>query len=432
MSIRKVILDKSILKSVNFKIALLEESIIPSHFFISKKTFELLQDKMEDERARSETKKVLEKMFNLILDVAEKNGGIKKLHNGGVSLDDILVNKGSKISIKKSEKEGSRYESINLHETLGKDNCFIYTRDATLILRASENQIETIRLKAFQIKKGFKSQSELSDKENLAITKEEAFLGLSENEFVLFGTKNYQYKSGKLIPINFDKTSNVEKIKAVNIDQKMMMHLVQDSTIPVVLLTGVAGVGKSFLALLEFYRGYKKGIYKKLFISRANVSFEDNGSKPGTEKEKVRGVLGPIKTTLEELATLMPGSDIFKKLLEDFNAKEGEEPHKMLNVTSFGEIQGKTFPKNSLAFLDEAQNATEQQIQSFFTRAGKEAKMIFAGDLGQVANPKLSIYNNGLLFLERNARNQSLVGVLYSTKASARSNIAQLGADIFS
>ncbi|MFT7016470.1 MAG: hypothetical protein ACJATX_000434, partial [Candidatus Paceibacteria bacterium] len=176
MSIRKVILDKSILKSVNFKIALLEESIIPSHFFISKKTFELLQDKMEDERARSETKKVLEKMFNLILDVAEKNGGIKKLHNGGVSLDDILVNKGSKISIKKSEKEGSRYESINLHETLGKDNCFIYTRDATLILRASENQIETIRLKAFQIKKGFKSQSELSDKENLAITKEEAFL----------------------------------------------------------------------------------------------------------------------------------------------------------------------------------------------------------------------------------------------------------------
>ena len=177
----------------------------------------------------------------------------------------------------------------------------------------------------------------------------------------------------------------------------------------------------------EFALGYKAGRYKHLIVTRANVSTEDNGYRPGTEKDKVRGVLSSIREKLIELKKIT-GDTLFDKLISDFDADEGKEPHGILKIQPLNDTQGATF-SDSLMFFDEAQNATDEQIKLFLTRAGKNSKIVLAGNLPQVQavnNPGLSKYNNGLLSAERKMRDQEIVAVIYSNKAETRGPIPKM------
>lgn len=137
-----------------------------------------------------------------------------------------------------------------------------------------------------------------------------------------------------------------------------------------VISSGPAGTGKTYLSCLMASLGYKKGIYKKIIITRPAVeSGESLGFLPGDLKEKVDPYLMPIYDSLNEIL----GNEQVEKLIEK----------NVIEVIPLAYMRGRTL-NDSFIILDEAQNTTSTQMLMFLTRLGKNSKMIVNGDVTQI------------------------------------------------
>jgi Phosphate starvation-inducible protein PhoH, predicted ATPase len=73
-------------------------------------------------------------------------------------------------------------------------------------------------------------------------------------------------------------------------------------------------------------------------------------------------------------------------------------------------MRGRTLD-NACVILDEAQNATINQLKMFLTRMGRSAKFIVTGDLTQVDLPNRS--NSGLSYALRILKNVEGISTIY-------------------
>lgn len=138
------------------------------------------------------------------------------------------------------------------------------------------------------------------------------------------------------------------------------------------LLHGVAGTGKTFLAV---YKGLedvldKNTPYKTLIIVRSAVPSRDIGFLPGDEEEK-------------SLVYQLPYMQICKDLLNSKDAYDRLKEHKVVQFTLSSFIRGMTFD-NCVVVVDEMQNLNYQELYTIITRIGIESKVIFCGDTRQV------------------------------------------------
>lgn len=137
------------------------------------------------------------------------------------------------------------------------------------------------------------------------------------------------------------------------------------------LLYGVAGTGKSFLALYFGLSLVERDphTYNKVMIVRNVVPTRDMGFLPGNTKEKAREYEAPYEAICAELLNRADGYQVLKtKGTVDFQ------------TTSF--IRGKTI-RNCVLIIDEAQNMTASELNSIITRVGEHCRVIIAGDLRQ-------------------------------------------------
>ncbi|MBP5342685.1 PhoH family protein [bacterium] len=168
----------------------------------------------------------------------------------------------------------------------------------------------------------------------------------------------------------FPKTlSQVEYLKALNKNN-------------IILSYGPAGVGKTYIAVLDAVKRFKSGQYSKIILSRPIVEAgESLGYLPGEIKEKVDPYLTPLYDSLYEL--------LGKRTVEDL-IENG-----IIEIAPLAYMRGRTL-ENAYVILDEAQNTTRKQIKLFLTRLGFNAKMVITGDLTQV--DLLNSKDSGLKF----------------------------------
>lgn len=141
----------------------------------------------------------------------------------------------------------------------------------------------------------------------------------------------------------------------------------------IVISTGPAGTGKTFLACACALRALELGLVEKIIVTRPIVEAgEKLGFLPGTLEEKVDPYLRPIY-------------DAFFCMLgtEKFNALKYNST---LEIVPLAYMRGRTLEK-SFIILDEAQNTLNNQIKMFLTRMGIGSKMIINGDLSQIDLP---------------------------------------------
>ena len=149
----------------------------------------------------------------------------------------------------------------------------------------------------------------------------------------------------------------------------------------IVLSLGPAGTGKSFLAVSVGVSMLLEKKIERVILSRPAVEAgEKLGFLPGDMKEKVDPYLRPLYDSLYDL---MPADLAIRKI-------QSTE----IEIAPLAFMRGRTL-NNAFVILDEAQNATHNQIKMFLTRCGKNSRMVVTGDPSQTDLNKRS--DSGLL-----------------------------------
>jgi len=137
---------------------------------------------------------------------------------------------------------------------------------------------------------------------------------------------------------------------------------------------GPAGTGKTFLAMLMAVRALRNREIAKIILSRPAVEAgEKLGFLPGDLKEKVDPYLRPLYDALAELLD----DGVTSRFLE----------RGTIEVAPLAYMRGRTL-SDAFIILDEAQNATREQLKMFLTRLGANSKMIVNGDVTQIDLPR--------------------------------------------
>lgn len=135
-------------------------------------------------------------------------------------------------------------------------------------------------------------------------------------------------------------------------------------------LYGCAGTGKSYISLyLAMQAVIKDESHEKVVIVRSAVSSRDMGFLPGKISEKQSAYEDPYKGICSDLFGRGDAYSILKQ--------KGK-----LEFLTTSYNRGITI-SNAIIFVDETQNMTVHEIDTIFTRVGKNTKIIFAGDLRQ-------------------------------------------------
>ena len=137
------------------------------------------------------------------------------------------------------------------------------------------------------------------------------------------------------------------------------------------LLHGVAGTGKTYIALYKALEEVleKNTTFKKVVIVRSAVPSSEIGHLRGDEKEKTEVYQMPYE---EICADLFNRKDAWKLL--------NEQKVVQFMITSF--VRGITL-EASIIIVDECQNMNDMQLNSIITRVGSRSKIIFCGDFRQ-------------------------------------------------
>ncbi len=247
-------------------------------------------------------------------------------------------------------------------------------------------------------------------------------------------TKNHYYilKSGKKSILAFYNSANgmvehVEKrsvygIKPRNAEQAFAIHATTKPEIKLVTMQGVAGTGKTLIALAAALE--QKREYKQIYLARPIVplSNKDIGYLPGDIKSKLNPYMEPLWDNLKFIQNQYSEND------KEYSRITEMVTNEKLVITPLAYIRGRSL-SNICFIVDEAQNLTPHEVKTIITRAGENTKIIFTGDIFQIDTPYLDSQSNGLSYLIDRIKDHELYAHITLEKGE-RSELANLANDL--
>lgn len=224
-----------------------------------------------------------------------------------------------------------------------------------------------------------------------------------------------------------DTIERVEKvyvysIKPRNAEQAFAVDALLNNEIKLVALQGVAGTGKTLLALASALE--LKNKYDQIILARPIVplSNRDIGYLPGTAEDKISPFMQPLWDNLKFIKSQFRPTERKSKALDEM-----EESGK-LSITALAFIRGRSL-SNVMFIIDEAQNLTPHEVKTIITRAGEGTKVVFTGDIHQIDTPYLDEQSNGLTYLIDRLKGHPLFAHIRLEKGE-RSELANLANDL--
>jgi phosphate starvation-inducible PhoH-like protein len=140
-----------------------------------------------------------------------------------------------------------------------------------------------------------------------------------------------------------------------------------------VVCTGPAGTGKTYLAVATAVEALKEQAIRKIVLVRPAVEAgESLGFLPGDLQAKINPYLRPLQDALRD----MIDHEQVRRYMDD----------DVIEVVPLAYMRGRTL-NNAFIIMDEAQNTTVSQMKMFLTRMGEGSKMVVSGDTSQVDLP---------------------------------------------
>ncbi|MBW1804613.1 MAG: PhoH family protein, partial [Deltaproteobacteria bacterium] len=166
--------------------------------------------------------------------------------------------------------------------------------------------------------------------------------------------------------------SNKKVITPKTINQKEYIDSIRRYDI--VFGIGPAGTGKTYLAMAMAVASLiKKGVYRVVLARPAVEAGEHLGFLPGDLYEKVNPYLRPLYDALHDMMDFEDASRLIQK--------------GVIEVAPLAFMRGRTL-NDAFVILDEAQNATTEQMKMFLTRLGFSSKAVITGDVTQTDLPE--------------------------------------------
>ncbi len=211
-------------------------------------------------------------------------------------------------------------------------------------------------------------------------------------------------------------------IKPKNAEQAFALHAITHPDIKLVTLQGVAGTGKTLLALAGALEQRKQ--FNQIMLARPIVplSNKDLGYLPGDALDKVNPYMQPLFDNMKFIKNQFKETERKYKLLQEME-NEGK-----IIITPLAYIRGRSFA-NMFFIIDESQNLTPHEVKTIITRAGEGTKLVFTGDVKQIDTPYLDEESNGLTYLIDRLRGQKIFANVTLEKGE-RSELANLANEL--
>ena len=159
-------------------------------------------------------------------------------------------------------------------------------------------------------------------------------------------------------------TTKGKPIKAKTVGQKHYVDKIDKNT--VVFGIGPAGTGKTFLAVAMAVKALREKQVSRIILTRPAIEAgEKLGFLPGDLQSKIDPYLRPLYDAMFE----MMGAENYQRHLEKGT----------IEIAPLAYMRGRTLD-DSFIILDEAQNATPEQMKMFLTRLGYNSKAVVTGD----------------------------------------------------
>jgi PhoH-like ATPase len=215
---------------------------------------------------------------------------------------------------------------------------------------------------------------------------------------------------------------SISRILPRNAEQVFALHAIMNPEVKLVTLQGVAGTGKTLLALAGAWEQRRN--FKQIYLARPIVplSNKDIGYLPGDIHDKINPYMEPLWDNLKFIQSQFGEQDNEYKRITD--AIESEK----LMITPLAYIRGRSI-SNVCFIVDEAQNLTPHEVKTIITRAGENTKIIFTGDIYQIDTPYLDSQSNGLSVLIDKIKHHDIYAHVRLEKGE-RSELANLANDL--
>lgn len=178
----------------------------------------------------------------------------------------------------------------------------------------------------------------------------------------------------------------------------------------IVIAIGPAGTGKTYLAMAMAVSALMKKEVSRIILARPAVEAgEKLGFLPGDIYEKVNPYLRPLYDALFDMMDMERANRLIER---------GD-----IEIAPLAFMRGRTL-NDSFVILDEAQNATAEQMKMFLTRLGFHSKVVVTGDITQVDLPNDRV--SGLIEVKHVLRDiEGIAFVYFDDKDVVRHRLVQ-------
>jgi PhoH-like ATPase len=246
---------------------------------------------------------------------------------------------------------------------------------------------------------------------------------------------------GRVIELEEDGTATVHRVPGHrqvfgmaprDVRQTFAIDLLLDPAVPCVSLMGMAGTGKTFLALAAgLEQVIEATAYRRLSVYRPLIAVgrQEIGYLPGDLDEKLAPWMAAVHDNLYALLrTDHPGGRGAREHRQVQATIDSLVDRGQLELAAITYLRGRSIT-DEFVIVDEAQNIELSALKVVLTRMAVGSKVVFCGDLSQVDNPYISPYGGMAALIER-MKGSPLFGHVTLSKG-VRSPLAEHAATLF-